>query len=373
MTVELFKRPSVSFLVHLLAWEALYFIMGLPTILAAQYKNWDNFFFNYGMLGIVNFLLFYGCAFWLIPALFIKRKKTLLLVIICIVLAFLFTYIKHKLEMWNFQIRFAEIKALMEVQAVTEVPPPVKINRAFPAMPMSPMPLPGYLRAYIWFSFLIIIIAFAYRLLLVWYGHEKVRKDLENQKLQAELSFLKMQINPHFLFNALNNIYSMAVLERAQKTGNGIMKLSEMIRYMLYEKEDEQYRVTLDKEITHINNYIDLQKLRYEGELYLHFTIEGTVAGRKIPPLLLFPLIENACKHGILQDPKRPVTIQMTVTDKKLSFSIHNFKHEFLKDQTGGIGLVNVQKRLSLLYPQQDLLQIQNTRKEFHVQLDLPL
>lgn len=369
MSVELFKRPFVSFLVHLLAWEALYFLMGLPTIMAAQYKNWDNFFFNYGLLGVVNFILFYGCAFYLIPALFIKRKQTLALVALCVALAFAFTIIKYKLELWNFQTQFAKAKA----QYDAALQPSGKLGRAIPAMPMSPMPLPGYLRAYIWFSFLIIIIAFAYRLLLVWYGHEKVRKELENQKLQAELSFLKMQINPHFLFNALNNIYSMSVLERAQKTSNGIIKLSEMIRYMLYEKEDEQYRVTLDKEITHINNYIDLQKLRYEGDLYIHFTIEGETAGRKIPPLLLFPLIENACKHGVLQDPAKPVTIQITVNNKQLSFSIHNYKHEFLKDQTGGIGLVNVQKRLSLLYPQQHLLEIENTRATFQVELQLPL
>ncbi|MBO9635624.1 MAG: histidine kinase, partial [Chitinophagaceae bacterium] len=245
MSVELFKRPWVSFLVHLVAWEALYFLMGLPTILAAQYKNWDNFFFNYGMLGVVNFILFYGCAFYLVPALLIKRKKTVLLVIICIVLAFVFTFIKFKLEHWNFQIQFTKAKAQYDAIVVqgSNLGPGNKTGRSFPAMPMSPLQLGNYLRAYIWFSFLIIIIAFTYRLLLVWYGHEKVRKDLENQKLQAELSFLKMQINPHFLFNALNNIYSMAVLERAQKTGNGIMKLSEMIRYMLYEKEDDQNRV----------------------------------------------------------------------------------------------------------------------------------
>ena len=376
MTVELFKRPWLSFLAHWIAWEALYFLMGLPVILAAQYRNWENFFFNYGLLGSVNFLLFYGCAFYLIPALFIKRKNIWALVISSLLLALLFTYIKYGLEMWNFETKMAEVKAAMSKLSVIDssgTASPSKTVRQFPATPMSPMQWNGYARAYIWFSFLIIIIAFTYRLLLVWYGHEKVRKDLENQKLQAELSFLKMQINPHFLFNALNNIYSMAVLERAQKTGNGIMKLSEMIRYMLYEKEDEQYRVTLDKEIAHINNYIDLQKLRYEGELYLHFTIEGEVPGRKIPPLLLFPLIENACKHGIVQDPAKPVTIQLTITDKFLNFSIHNFKNDFLKDQTGGIGLVNVQKRLSLLYPQQDLLHIENTRKEFHVQLQLPL
>ncbi|MGN6416504.1 MAG: sensor histidine kinase [Pseudobacter sp.] len=374
MPVELFKRPWLSFLVHWLAWEGLYFLMGLPLILAAPYRNWENFFFNYGLLGSVNFLLFYGCAFYLIPALFIKRKNIWALVISSLLLAFLFTFIKYRLEMWNFETKLAEVKAaISRIPAIDTTATGGKTGRQFPATPVSPMQWNSYVRAYISFSFLIIIIAFAYRLLLVWYGHEKVRKDLENQKLQAELSFLKMQINPHFLFNALNNIYSMAVLERAQKTSNGIMKLSEMIRYMLYEKEDEQYRVTLDKEISHINNFIDLQKLRYEGELFIHFIIEGDITGRKVPPLLLFPLIENACKHGIVQDPAKPVSIQITIMDKFLNFSIHNFKNDFLKDQTGGIGLVNVQKRLSLLYPQQDLLHIQNTRKEFDVQLQLPL
>src|SRR5690606_7877370 len=161
-----------------------------------------------------------------------------------------------------------------------------------PNIPLGPPRLSSYMRSYIWFSFIIIIIAFAFQLVLVWYKNEKIRKDLENQKLQAELSFLKLQINPHFLFNALNNIFSMAILEKANRTGDNILKLSELIRYMLYEKEDDQYRVNLDKEINHINNFIDLQKLRLEGDTFIDFSIEGSIIGKKIPPLLLFPLIE---------------------------------------------------------------------------------
>ena len=367
MSVELFRKPWLSFIVHWMAWELLYFLMGLPPMLASQYPKWDNYFFTHGVLGSVNFLLFYGCAFYLIPALFIRKRQLGWLIISCVALALLFTYSKYLLELWSFSMRMEEAKALAAT-ATSRLGKSV-----MPAFPMRPIMLPNYLMSFIWFSFLIIIIAFAYRLLLVWYGHEKVRKDLENQRLQAELSFLKMQINPHFLFNALNNIYSMAVLERAGKTGNGIMKLSEMIRYMLYEKEDDQHRVPLDKEIAHINNYIDLQKLRYEGDIYMHFTIEGEIIGRKVPPLLLFPLIENACKHGVLQDPAKPVSIHLSVNSKELSFSIHNFKNDFLKDQTGGIGLVNVQRRLSLLYHQQPVLSIDNSRNAFHVQLQLPL
>lgn len=368
MYVELIKRPLLSFIVHWIVWEGLYFLMGLPMVLASQYKNWDTYFFNYGVLGSMNFLLFYFCAFYLIPAVFVKKRRILLLVISSIALALLFTWFKFKVEMWSYEMKLEQAKA---IAAAIPVKPGTKM--AIPAFPMRPASIGSYLMIYIWFSFPIILIAFTYRLLLVWYSQEKVRKDLENQRLKAELSFLKMQINPHFLFNALNNIYSMAVLERAGKTGNGIMKLSEMIRYMLYEKEDDQNRVPLDKEIAHINNYIDLQKLRYEGEIYMNFTIEGEIIGKKVPPLLLFPLIENACKHGIVQDKDRPVSIHLAVNSKELTFSIHNFKNDFLKDQTGGIGLVNVQRRLSLLYHQQPVLSIDNSRKEFHVQLQLPL
>jgi two-component system, LytTR family, sensor kinase len=208
---------------------------------------------------------------------------------------------------------------------------------------------------------------------LVWYKNEKIRKELENQKLQAELSFLKMQINPHFLFNALNNIYSMAVLEKTKRTGDNIMKLSELIRYMLYEKEDEQYRVSLDKEINHINSFIDLQKLRHEGDIYIRFSIEGYTPDKKIPPLLLFPLIENSFKHGVLQDCDKPVVIQLTITDHHLVFSIHNYKNNYLKDLTGGIGLVNVRKRLALLYPEKHNFTLHETAHDFSVELQLPL
>ena len=146
------------------------------------------------------------------------------------------------------------------------------------------------------FSFIIIIIAFAFQLALVWFKNEKIRKELETQKLQAELSFLKMQINPHFLFNALNNIYSLAVMEKGGKRGENIMKLSELIRYMLYEKEDEENKVSLDKEISHINSFIDLQKLRLEGDTYIHFSIEGNTnkKKRRSEGSIVRPLVSNS-------------------------------------------------------------------------------
>lgn len=357
-----FKNPVLAFLFYYVVWELLYMLTGLPNLLDIPFApNWSYFLFNYGLLGSINFLLFYLMAFFFIPKLFVQQKKIAALVLLGIASAALFTFIKYRVELWNFTVQFENAKRT-----------PVPVN-AFPTLPLRPPRFLSYFRTYIWFNFIIIIIAFAYQLALVWYKNEKIRKELENQKLQAELSFLKMQINPHFLFNALNNIYSLAVLEKTKRTGDNIMKLSELIRYMLYEKEDEQYKVSLDKEINHINSFIDLQKLRHEGDIYIQFSIEGYTPDKKIPPLLLFPLIENSFKHGVLQDYCKPVVIQLTISDNQLVFSIHNYKNNYLKDQTGGIGLVNVRKRLALLYPGRHHFTLQETAHDFSVELQLPL
>ena len=358
----LLKNPVLAFLFYYIVWELLYMLTGLPNLLdnpSATY--WSYFLFNYGLLGSINFLLFYPIAFLVIPKLFIQQKKILALVLICIAAASLFTVIKYNVELWNFNEQFRKIKF------------PTAPGKPFPNIPLKPPRFSSYFRSYVWFNLIIILIAFAYQLVVVWYKNEKIRKELETQKLQAELSFLKMQINPHFLFNALNNIYSMAVMEKTTRTGDNILKLSELIRYMLYEKEDEQYRVSLDKEINHINSFIDLQKLRHEGDTYIQFSIEGHTLDKKIPPLLLFPLIENSFKHGVLQDSARPVAIQLRVSDRHLFFSIYNHKNNFLKDQTGGIGLTNVRKRLALLYPEKHNFQIAETAEDFSIELQLPL
>ena len=181
-----------------------------------------------------------------------------------------------------------------------------------------------------------------------------------------------MQVNPHFLFNALNNIYSLAVVENSTRTGNSVLKLSELMRYMLYEKEDEEHKVSLAKEIRHINSYIDLEKLRHPEDIYINFSIEGETSDKKMPPLLLFPLIENACKHGILTDPEKPVDIHLKVEDRRLIFTISNFCNDYEKDEAGGIGIPNVKKRLDLLYGDNYTLDITKNDDRFSVNLRLP-
>ncbi len=326
---------------------------------------WDGILFNYVILGSVNFLLFYLVAFYLLTRIGIKQKRWIWVTVICLVLALCFVYLKFRITSYRSERVLTTI-----FETGKWVTKKVAINDS-----LSPFSyrFRTYLQTNIYFTLSIIFIAFAYRLMVAWYFHEKIRKELENQKLQAELSFLKMQVNPHFLFNALNNIYSLAVIEKSRKTGDSIMKLSELMRYVLYEKEDAEHKVSLDKEIRHINSYIDLEKLRHEGDIFINFSMEGDILGKRIAPLLLFPLIENSCKHGLLTDPDKPVDIYLKVSDHQLDFTIENFSNNYQKDSVGGIGIPNVQKRLDLLYGKNHSLNVTKSGEKFIVNLQLPL
>lgn len=368
LTLQLFsKRPLLVFFIHWIAWIILYFLTYIATLLNTTKIHWEYVFFNYVVIGTVNFLLFYVVAFYLLPRIGIKHKRWIWLTAICLLLAVVVTFAKFRLE--NYRVERLIKKGLIYQNLSTlQKSKAVKVSVGFFSYRFR-----SYLQLNIYNTLSILFIAFAYRMLLAWYLQEKIRKELENQKLQAELSFLKLQVNPHFLFNALNNIYSLAVMEKSKKTGDSIMKLSELMRYVLYEKEDAENKVSLDKEIRHINSFIDLQKLRYAEDIFIHFSIEGETSGKKIPPLLLFPLIENSCKHGVLLNPEKPVSIQINASNGVMEFSIHNFKNDYLKDETGGIGLENVRKRLALLFPGRHTLHIRETESEFSVELQLPL
>lgn len=357
------KGGLFVFITHWLAWLLLHFIAFLPTFVNMSRIDWEHFLFDHLFLVTINFLLFYIVAFFLIPRMATLSRRWFWIVASSLVLAIIFTYLRFRLQ------------AYYNEYLMNKSP----MFNNFPRKPLTE-PLGffsyrfrTYFQAQILTTVSVVVVAFAYRLLLLWFQQEKLRKELENQKLKAELSFLKMQVNPHFLFNALNNIYSLSVMEKSNKTGQSIMKLSDLIRYVLYEKEDAENKVSLDKEIRHINSYIDLEKLRHPGDVYINFSIEGDTNGKRIVPLLLFPLIENACKHGILTDPQKPVDINIKVSDHQLNFSIENSINSYQKDDVGGIGIPNVQKRLDLLYGRKYTLDLSKTADRFIVNLQLPL
>ena len=204
--------------------------------------------------------------------------------------------------------------------------------------------------------------------------HRRVA-DLERLQMETELMFLRMQVSPHFFFNTLNNIYSLA-LEKSDKTPKLILKLSELMHYLLYETKKK--RQNLEKEILCIQNYLDLELIRHAEDLEINMDISGDIHNKKIAPMILLTFIENAFKHGAKKHiGKIKIDISLDVRDNYLYFrienpspSITNFKEQF--EKKGGIGLENVKKRLSLGYAANEYkLKIENENKLFTVNLKI--
>lgn len=208
-------------------------------------------------------------------------------------------------------------------------------------------------------------------------NEEIVSLKRELGRSNANFDFLRSQINPHFLFNALNTIYGTAIQEKAERTSEGIEKLGEMMRFML--QENMQEKIPLSREIQYLNNYISLQKLRTDPNPNIRIIaqIDEKVNNIQIAPMLLIPFVENSFKHGISFREASDIKITLEIRDKKLLFDVNNSKHEKQgtdpeKNYTG-IGLNNVKQRLMLLYPNRHELIIRETAKDFFVHLTISL
>lgn len=202
-----------------------------------------------------------------------------------------------------------------------------------------------------------------------WFVNQRIQQELRNYKLEAELKFLKTQVNPHFLFNALNNIYSLSYTG-SKEAAPMILKLSEMMRYMIYDAREKQ--TPLDKEIQYLENYIELYRLKSEDQMDITFQVNGKPEGVSIEPLIFIPLLENSFKHGDLDDGgwvKAVMNIGEGVVDFEISNSIKN--NSGAKDTQGGIGLENIQKRLKLVYPKKHEFEIIEEGEIFKVEVKI--
>lgn len=195
-------------------------------------------------------------------------------------------------------------------------------------------------------------------------------KQTESEKINAELLYLRGQINPHFLFNTLNNIYSLA-LEKSDNTATAVVKLSGMMRYVLNETHKDF--VSLDKEITYISSYIELQQMRFENSISLLYRVTGDTTEKKIAPLILITFIENAFKHGINAEEDSCIRISIDILPNELNMLVRNNKvHiETPIEEHSGLGIENTKNRLKLLYPSRHTLMIQENEKNFTVSLNL--
>lgn len=189
-----------------------------------------------------------------------------------------------------------------------------------------------------------------------WYQNLHRQKDLENAKTNAELAFLKSQINPHFLFNTINDIYALAYA-RSDQTCQALLKLSGLLRYMLH--ESQPMLVPLSKEWNYLQDFMELQRIGFKDQVQIRCSAEGDLESLNIPPLILIPFVENAFKHGELRDQNHPIEVSCSTKSGHFLFECTNKIRNQQKDKFGGIGLQNVKRRLSLLYPDQHELKIE--------------
>lgn len=215
-----------------------------------------------------------------------------------------------------------------------------------------------------------------FQILMDWQRSDVEKKELEYKTTQTELNFLRSQINPHFLFNTLNNLYALT-LKKSDAAPQTVLKLSEIMRYMLYECNER--KVLLSQEINYLKNYIELEKLRLSSDFEIKLDVEGEVEAYRISPLLLTPFIENAFKHGINNRLNLGfIHMKIKIAFDELYLTIKNSKGDSKpvqvpKKKSGGIGLANVKRRLEILYPEKHKLDIQENATSYNVQLKIKL
>jgi two-component system LytT family sensor kinase len=198
---------------------------------------------------------------------------------------------------------------------------------------------------------------------------EQLSQELTLQNKRTELAFLRSQMNPHFLFNTLNNIYTL-VYQQSSDALPAMDKLTSLLRYALYEQNE---LVPVSRELKYIDDFIALQGMRYDYPIQINLRVSPEVLKLGIPPFLLIAFVENAFKHGDLRNPNSPITVSLGTQTDQFVFTCVNQKRRQEKDMLGGIGLDNVRKRLALLYGEYHTLNIEEDDKQFSVQLGISL
>ena len=230
---------------------------------------------------------------------------------------------------------------------------------------------------WIWSELRLVVITSIYCILIYitinWFEAQKLKSELINQNQASELSLLRSQINPHFLFNTLNNIYSL-VYRKSENAPEAVMKLSSIMRYALYDSNTD--KVLLEKEIEFLKSFIELQQLRLKNDNFTEFKINGNVEGVMVTPMVFISFVENAFKHGNKNVASPGIKIEMSVLDDKIIFVVMNFlrKNDLInKDSIGGIGLQNIKRRLELIYKDKHTIEIETKDDSYFIKLELDI
>ncbi|WP_430816857.1 sensor histidine kinase [Carboxylicivirga sp. RSCT41] len=321
---------------------------------------------------IASIIIFYINAYWLLPR-FIGRGKYLKYLLGILITIFVTGIVFHlsngrrgvgpapftqRDREWEEVIESDRFLSENKELIYQPIRPKIKDRRFFG---MSMMGVPSF-------------IAMLFISTLFWiYSDSRQRNQHElslvNQNLVNEMKFLKSQMNPHFLFNALNNIYSLSMLHSV-KTPEMVLKLSAMLRYVLYESED--VKVKLGKEVDYIKNFIEFQRIKIEGIPNIHVDIDRADRMKMIEPMLLIPFVENSFKHSKIEDTDNGwISMTLTTSDKEINFEVSNSvpKKKLAADKNSGIGVENVKRRLQYLYPGKHNVDIKVDEKEYKLNL----
>jgi two-component system LytT family sensor kinase len=360
-----FTGNKIKIFLHLLAWVIL---LGIPLYFFKRWEVGKDFIWLYYFGNIINGIIFYSNYLILVPKFFFGSRKYRYYLSVTFLLTFLYFVSDRSNELVFKYVpgrnNIEEIKKPADER--NDVGPP-KPDALFGRPPFREM----HLFNYAFTSLFLIFFSIGLRVLERHSQTEKLQKELEKEKLNSELAFLKNQISPHFFFNTLNNIYSLININ-AEDSQKAVLKLSKLMRYLLY--ESEQGNTRLSNEIDFMNNYIDLMKLRMSEKINLAVSFPGKYDNINIPPLLFIPFIENAFKHGISYREKSFIDISMLTDRDSITFRCANsviMSREDTEPAHSGIGLENVRKRLNLLFPKKHLLKIDKSERAFEVVLNI--
>lgn len=360
---DFFTGNKITILLHLLAWAIL---LGIPLFFIKRWQVGDDFIWFYYINTIISGIIFYTNYILLVPRLFFnsRRYRYFLSVIIFVICFYFVSDISNGLV-----FKYVPGKGNMEEfsrpkERDREKGPPVE-GKMFGRPPFREM----HIYSYTFNSLFLVFFSLGLRVLERNSRIEKLQKELEKEKLNSELAFLKNQISPHFFFNTLNNIYSLISIN-AEDSQKAVLKLSKLMRYLLY--DSEHGNTLLSNEIDFMNNYIDLMKLRMNNKIDLKVSFPEEYEDINIPPLIFIPFIENAFKHGISYREKSFIDISMTAAKESVTFRCANSLIKANEDNESGrsgIGLENVTKRLNLLFPGKHEIKINKSDNEFEILL----
>jgi len=346
---------KIKLTLHVIAWIIIIII---PLYLNYAFGGGDQHrLYQFYVHTISAVLIFYVGYLWLVPRFFLQNQKTtyLLILIGLIISTYLITSFINE-NVLNNPIQDAKFLEAYKKVTGENTTPSFKVFGLF---------------NHILASILISGFAMGLGVMEKLNQTEKKQKELEKEKLNSELAFLKNQISPHFFFNTLNNIYSLIGID-GPTAQDSVLKLSKLMRYLLYESEHGETMIS--SEIDFMNNYIDLMKLRLSPKVELQVDFPKEISDFSIPPLLFIPFIENAFKHGVSYRDRSFINIAMKVGKEQISFSTENSigKSSHPNDlQHSGIGLENVKKRLGLLFPGKFELNIDHDETVFRVGLSI--